>query len=213
MRVRSLVMALLAIFAAGSPASAVAAGGFIGQPLASVEMSGFFTWFNLAATGKQACGGGEVSGFRPTGAQFHALAAVQALTDAKGKVVGMALILDRGFIDDPANGVFARDIAKSFLGDAPGAGFKAAGDLATEIEAHMGEGANVIMRADAAPAPPGPPSPGYLAFLGQRPDFSAGGAGLGLAMVNQVVGGAPRLKVSVFAASADPACLSGVVAT
>jgi hypothetical protein len=58
--------------------------------------------------------------FRPSGAAFHDLVALEALTGADEALRELRLLLARSFIDDPRNGAFALDITKSFLSSALG---------------------------------------------------------------------------------------------
>jgi hypothetical protein len=110
----ALIVALLA-FAAPAPARAA---GLIGSDLAEArKTSDFFTFFHLTPTAPADAHG--VTAFRPSGPEFRDLVLVTATTDKQGRITAMTLMIRRSFIDDPVNGVFARDIAKSFLGDAP----------------------------------------------------------------------------------------------
>jgi hypothetical protein len=104
---------------AGPPLSGgqTMAPGMIGVNLAAVQQgSDFFKFFHLAPTGPANAPG--VVDFRPTG-QFAALVDVAVTVDGADRITAITLTLARSFIDDPANGVFARDIAKSFLLGAP----------------------------------------------------------------------------------------------
>jgi hypothetical protein len=208
----------VALFAAVFLAGALQAGptdGLIGRPLAAAEASELFTFFNLAQTAKLSCGGGRALGFRPTGARFHRLAGVEVVTDAKGAVAAMTLTLDRPFIDDPVNGVFARDLAKSFLGDVPAAAAKAGVvALAGEIEAGMSSSsATVVLRPEASPAAPkGPPSPGYSVFLGNQGSWALKSGGETTSLANGRQGGEAVLRLSLSRGGAAPACAMGAVA-
>jgi hypothetical protein len=209
-----MMMYAVVLFAAvGGAVHAQPAAGLFGQSLADAQKSGFFTWFNLAQTASQACGGGRALGFRPTGEQFHRLAAVEVVTDAHGAIAAMTLTLDRAFIEDPANGVFARDIAKSFLFDVPGSPTDAnVAALAEEIEAGAPSG-TVVYRTDAAPPKPeGPPSPGYQVFLGRRASYQLIAGGEALDMINEQQDGQPVLRQSFSRAGVATACPMGEIA-
>lgn len=109
----ALLVMLLVLAAPG----AAAAAGLVGAGLAEAEKtSDFFTFFHLTPTGPADARG--VTAFRPSGPDFQALVLVTTTTDKAGRITAISLTIRRSFIDDPANGVFARDIAKSFLGDA-----------------------------------------------------------------------------------------------
>lgn len=76
--------------------------------MADARASELFAWFHLEPAERP-------DRFRPGGAAFHDLAALDVRADGHGRVTGLTLRLARRFIDDPRNGVFARDIMKSFL--------------------------------------------------------------------------------------------------
>lgn len=142
------------------------------------------------------------------------MAAVKVLTDAHGAVAAMALMLDRTFVDDPVNGVFARDIAKSFLRDAPAsqAGALVAA-LADEIQAGTTSSGTVFFRSDVRPAKPkGPPSPGYQVFLGDRESYEPTIEGEAFTLTNKQQEGKAVLQLSLSrGGGAVPACAMGEV--
>ncbi len=178
-RIRYQVSARRALAAAGSFlgslgfAATVAAGppptgGFVGQPLAAIKESGFFTWFNLAQIASvPAEPGVQVLSFKPTGEKFHDLTTVEIAVDSHGIARRMDLILSRSFIDSPADGAFARDIAKSFLGDVPPtADARALDILIDEIQYRFAR--PILMHQDhQVPALAPMPSEAYLVFAGQ----------------------------------------------
>jgi hypothetical protein len=210
MMMRTLAAALLAASATACTAQPGAPYGLIGQPLATAQSNELFTFFNLAQTASGTCGSGQQLEFRPTGAQFHSLAAVEVMTDAQGAVGAMALILDRGFINDPVNGVFAGDIAKSFLSDVSGAQAPSPiAALASEIQAGAASRGTVLAGPATAPSPAGPPSPAYQVFLGQKPTgaLTPNGEVLGLANLQQA--GKPVLTLLFSRSGAAPACAMG----
>jgi hypothetical protein len=204
---------LVVALAAGGAVQAQPAGGLLGQPLAAAQSNDLFTFFNLAQTARQPCGDGQALGFRPTGDQFHRLAAVDVTTTAGGDVAAMTLTLDRTFIDDPANGVFARDIAKSFLRDVAGSRAPASvADLAQEIESGVSSSRTVIERGGVAPAKPaGPPSTGYRVFLGDQRSYTLSVDGEALTLANARQSGRAVLRLSFSIGGAVPACAMGAV--
>jgi len=210
MMMRTLAATLMALVASACTAQPGAPYGLIGQPLATAKTSELFTFFNLAQTASGTCGSGRQLEFRPTGAQFHSLAAVEVMTDAQGGVGAMALILGRGFINDPVNGIFAGDIAKSFLGDVSGAQAPSPiAALASEIQAGAASRRTVIAGPAAAPAPAGPASPAYQVFLGQKPSATLAPNGEALGLVNEQQGGKPVLTMLFSRGGAAAACAMG----
>ena len=103
-RMMTFTVALFAAVALGGAVQAGPADGLIGQPLAVAQTNEFFTWFHLVQTASQPCGDGQALGFRPDGEQFRRVVAVEVMTDARGDIAVMTLMLDRAFIDDSVNG-------------------------------------------------------------------------------------------------------------
>ena len=95
-----------------------------------------FKFFNLTEAGPRTSEGGlNVVTFRPAGGNFRRLVKVNVTVGGDGAVRAMELTVDRSFVEDRANGIFARDVAKSFLRAAvPKADAPKIGDLANEIE-------------------------------------------------------------------------------
>ncbi len=149
--------------------AAAPAGGFLNHPLAEVEKSGFFNWFNLAETARAPAGGGLTKiVFRPTGPKFHDLALVEVTVDSKSSIVRIDLVLKRSFIENPGNGIFARDIAKSFILDAPPPDSYLQ-TLADEIRYNATSSHPIIVGPGfKRPKLPEPPTAGYQTFIGRR---------------------------------------------
>ena len=142
--------------------------GFLGRPLAEVLQSGFFSWFHLVETGSAAAAGGRVISYKPSGARFHQVVTLEVTVDAAGTVGRMDLWLLRSFIDNPGDAPFARDIAKSFLNDAPPVGDAAAlATLAAEVEYRLSSSETVIVGPGyRKPELPSEPTPGYRTYSG-----------------------------------------------
>ena len=202
----ALAVTLAAAMLGQGAVRAAPSHALVGGPVAAIGGSDLFGFFQLAQTDSHRCGGGVTQGFRSTGPQFHRLASVQVTTDTHGGIAAMTLVLDRAFIDDRSNGVFAKDLAKSFLREASGPG--AAGHLAAEIEAGAGAGMTVVS-GRPPPRPPGPPSAAYQVFLGHGPSASV--AAEGLVIANEKENGKPVLRISV-SHPGGPSCPRATVA-
>jgi hypothetical protein len=132
----------------------------------------FFAWFNLEERSAPSPGGnGRMRYFfHPAGPAFQQFVTLDLTVARGGEIVGAVLAIDRDFVEDNRNGVFARDIAKSFLTwtlrhEPSGR----ARPLIDNIASLASSGAPVIMRADAAPpVPPVDDTGGYAVYLGQR---------------------------------------------
>jgi hypothetical protein len=179
------VPAVGAVVVAG--VQAPAGGGMIGADLTAVRQSSdFFNFFHLAPTG--AAGAPGVIDFRPIGSQFAALVDVEVTVDAADKITAVTLTLTRSFIDDPANGPFARDIAKSFLlAGPPPADAQQVSALASDI-----------FRAGVAGYVPQTAAYGVFTGASQTP-IAADLTTTRFAMAPSSAGGAPALTLSFSA--------------
>jgi hypothetical protein len=176
---------------AAAGVQAPAGGGMIGADLTAVRQgSDFFNFFHLAPTGPANAQG--VIDFRPSGSQFDQLVDVTVTVDGSDRITAMSLTLTRSFIDDPANGPFARDIAKSFLQAAP-----------PPADAQQVSGlTNDINRAGGPAAAPGyvPQTPAYAVFAGaSQAPVAVGLASTAFAMAPSSEAGAPALTLSFTA--------------
>ncbi len=106
---------------------------------------------------------------------FRAFAELDVLIDASGRILQSRLGLDRAFADHPRNGIFARDLVKSYLqwGLAEASGVEAS-TLIENIANPAAAGVPVLMRRGSAPSAPGEDTTGgYLAYLGRRASAEA----------------------------------------
>jgi hypothetical protein len=118
--------------------------------------------------------------------------------DESDRLSGLELRLARRFIDDPRNGLFARDIAKSLLRDglsSENAVFLA--DLINEIEFPRDLSVPVLTARTAEVALPSEPTPGYLVFLGRRGRYEVRLNGKTLIMENYVREGTPWFRMAL----------------
>jgi hypothetical protein len=132
----------------------------------------FFSWFHLDPAGDPApaSSGRTWHCFRPDGEAFRAFVELDVLIDQSGRILESRLGLDRAFADHPRNGVFARDLAKSYLqwGLTGPLGAQAR-TLIDNIANPAAAGVPVLMRASAVPPAPGEDTTGgYLVYLGRR---------------------------------------------
>lgn len=168
-----------------------------GDTRQAAELSGFFRWFNLEAAGEQSpTPTRRAAYYRPEGPAFRALTELLLTMDESDRLSGLELRLARRFIDDPRNGLFARDIAKSLLRDGLG-GENAVllADLSNEIEFPRDlSGPMFTARTEAVALPP-EPTPGYLVFLGRRGRYEERLNGKTLIMENYVREGTPWLRM------------------
>jgi len=187
-RVAFIVATLACIFALPAAWADNAGEQVTSMPLnlESERGSEFFTWFHLAPVGTPIAVDGSQAwhSFRPTGSAFQALVEVDVLSEADGKIEGASLGLDRSFIDDPRNGVFARDIAKSFMAWAVRKPSPAVSILIANIDDLSSAGTTVIMRGPAPEPPPPDTTGGYRIYLGREQRASFADNGVTLAFTN-----------------------------
>jgi hypothetical protein len=165
---RSLIAALAAslrrILRLDSPARA--------RTLAAERKGHFFSWFHLDPLGDPVpvSSGRAWHCFRPDGEAFRACVELDMLIDASGHILESRLGLDRAFADHPRNGIFARDLVKSYLqwGLAEPSSREARA-LIENIASPVAAGVPVLMRVGTAPPTPVEDTTGgYLVYLGRR---------------------------------------------
>jgi hypothetical protein len=156
--------------------------------------SDFFGFFHLEPTGTMAAGAQTWHSYRPSGSAFHALVEVDILAGTNGAIRAASIGLDRAFINNPRNAVFARDIAKSFLAWAIRNPPPPIGNLIANIADLSAAGGTIIIRSPAPKPPPPDTTGGYAVYLGraQRAHFVE--AGLALTFTN-FAGALPSARV------------------
>lgn len=81
----------------------------------AIEASEFFQWFHLEKADSQTQGSARAYDYRPSGPMFRETVILRiVITEGQG-LTGARLILHRSFVDSPRAGVFAADLAKSFV--------------------------------------------------------------------------------------------------
>lgn len=105
----SLLAATVCGFTSLLPANALSLQG---QQLEAARKTDFFTFFHMKERAIDERDDSTTHYFRP-GARGDIIFCVD--TDKQGKILQMALVVGREFIDDPKTNVFARDLVKSFI--------------------------------------------------------------------------------------------------
>lgn len=154
--------------------------GQFGDTLAGLTDNGFFNWFNLAAADETADAGETV--YRPTGDSFHALVALVSGAGPSGELRSLTLKVARSFIDG-AQGSFARDIIKSFLGAVAGPEDRGLQPIVSEIQFRDAPGP-VLMRGEP-PRFPAAPSAAFRVMVGGMPSTELDLARLRLTLANE----------------------------
>jgi tetratricopeptide (TPR) repeat protein len=200
----AVAAAALAMFSPGPPAMAAPAEGLIGQPIEEARKNDLFVFFSLAQTGDRPCGAGRVVDFRPQAPQFRPLTGLEVALDGQGRIEAMSLVLNRSFIDTPAIGMFARDIAESFLRDAAGPADAQVAGLVTELNLSAPAGTETHWPHGAPPPPAGSPTPCLNAFLGAGANCAVKSDRIALAVDAVRVKDAPAVQLVIAAPGAHP---------
>jgi hypothetical protein len=170
---RTLARVISSLFSLGLNAVFVSsASGHLGTRLDDLKKTDLFTWFHLEQTAiEEETQDQRAVTFRPEGEKFRPLTTVKVILAPDGQVSALELLLSRSFVDHSRDGVFARDIAKSFLRTIiPQEDRGATTDLTNEIEYHYPENMQVLLLTRRRPEVllPTVPTPGYQVFLGKR---------------------------------------------
>ena len=144
--------------------------------------SDLFSFFHLVPVGTPTAVGGSQAwhSFRPSGPDFHDLVEVDILAGADSTISMASIGLDRSFISDPRNAVFARDIAKSFLAWAVRNPSPQISNLIANLADLSGAGRTIIARGPAPPPPPPDTTGAYGVFLGREQRASIADTGVTL---------------------------------
>jgi hypothetical protein len=172
---------------------------FISTQLADAQKQDFFTFFHLLEAGRaDGKDGTKIVTFKPLSSpKFKELATVNTTIDRDGKILAINLSLSRSFIDDRANGIFARDIAGSFIsGIATAADVAALKDLINEIKFPKDTGGSLLLTGSPPPKVPAQPTDGYATYLGKRKDFELSLSASTLRMENRNEGGSDVLSIA-----------------
>jgi hypothetical protein len=167
----SIILASLGLIA---PLDAAGSAN-MGENLEQAKQTNFFRFFNLEQTQATRVGGDTVTAFKPSGAKFRPLVTVQVTTGGQGRIKAVEMVVGRSFLDYPQNGIFARDIAKSFpLVGLPSPQDRETADLINEIESQGTSTMTIIKRTGDEPKLPEKPTPGYLLLrsLSEFPDVN-----------------------------------------
>jgi hypothetical protein len=173
-------------------------GGFLSQPLAEVQKDAFFTWFHLAETRRAPiAGGGQKIDFQPTGDKFHDLTRVIVSVNSAMAIERIDLVLKRSFIASPTDGIFASDIAKSFIGGAPPSdNSEKLSSLANEIQYRAKSSRPVFVGPGySPPALPEPPSGAYEVFIGKRRSYAKKLSHCVFGIENESLEGSDQLRI------------------
>ena len=194
---RLLQVASMMLGSLGAKDVANAAIGDLGETVEQARQTEFFRWFHLEETGRTAGQAGSVVHFKPRGEKFRSVVTLNLPLDSRNRLNGAELVLSRSFIDSGRDGLFARDIAKSFLRLVTSAEErKMIGGLLAEIEQPPANlSTTLIVRERPAPKLAVAPSPGYWTFLGEQTRYEQSLVNGGIRLENRDVNGVPSLLI------------------
>ena len=190
---RMLRVASIMLGSLGAKDLALAATGELGENVEQARKTEFFRWFHLEESGRT----GSVVYFKPSAESFRSLVTVSLSLDSRERLIGAELVLSRLFIDSGRDGLFARDIATSFLRVVTSAAERQTiGGLVGEIEQPPASlSTTLIVREQPARRLPVAPSPGYGTFLGEQTHYEQSLPGGRIRLENLVVSGVPSLLI------------------
>jgi hypothetical protein len=157
-----------------------AAFGVFGDSTASLVANGFFSWFQLEPSMEPSLPGERI--YRPNGPAFRALVALVAEVDPHGRIERLSLKVARGFIDNPRQSAFARDIVKSFLDGVAGDDQARVAPLVQDIFLRDLDGP--VLSAGPRPMLSGEPAGGYAVFRGQSNAWEVALSRVALSLTN-----------------------------
>jgi hypothetical protein len=194
---RRLALLLTPLVLHGSASGATF--GQLGGRLDQVRETEFFRWFHLEQTDLNRVGTQTVVAFKPSGEKFRPLVTLNVTTDGQDRLKALELVLSRVFVDDLEDGVFARDIVKSFLSAVfADSGDQGLNDLINEIRYPLFHGPGVIVRTPPADIKlPEAPTRCYEVYLGRQTACTLDLADRRLGLENRRVGETPSLMVEI----------------
>jgi hypothetical protein len=135
--------------------------------------------------------------FKPTGTAFRRFVTVYVETNAKDSIVGIRVVIARSFIEDPQNGIFARDLIKSSLLSAVNATDAATlRDLGTEI---LHRDARRTLLVGREPRLSTTPSAAYLVVSAVDPTWEAKLQASKIRLSNETEEDRPSLIITIAA--------------
>jgi hypothetical protein len=173
--------------------------GEMGSFVDDLAASPLFAWFALVRADEVRRQRTLEVTFRPEGPAFHDLAELRVSAAPNGRLESLELRLARGFVDDRRNGMFARDLAQSFLrGALDRRNVQSLAGLDDEIEWGGTFDVPVLVRAPSpARIPSGSPTPPYRVFLGRDERFERALHGVRLVLENIALPQLLRIGVTV----------------
>jgi hypothetical protein len=174
-------------------------GGLLGSDLNQARLQAdYFRFFNLEPIGpaQHLENGEQLLAFKPTGAAFRDLVTIYVKTDPKGLISMLRVVIARSFLEDPRNGVYARDLIKSSLLDcvneSDAGNLK---ELADEIQFRDLKG-TLLVRSEL-PSLPAMPSGAYLVVNGTTSAWETTFSSSKIKLTNETEENRPVLVIEI----------------
>ena len=168
----------------------------VGLRLDDAARTEFFRWFHLEPTARLDA---HTIPFKPSGSDFRELVTVTARTSDDGLITAIDLAVARSFIEDPKQGMFAADMAKSFLAAALAAPDRAHMQHLIDTIGHGGRYARpiLILGAERRALEIEPDSAPYQVWLGRNSHWRRPFDAVLLRLENVVIEAVPSLRIVV----------------
>jgi len=158
----------------------------------------FFEFFNLTEEARKKDSENQtVISFKPSGMDFRDLVTVRVFLGKGEKIVRMELLLARSFIDDPGKSIFASDIAKSFLSDAPPVADQGTIKDLVDVISSNTRPTDKLNPAEKSKEDSVRSPTGYLTYLGKAPDFTKQLLSSTVQLTNIRINGKDWLRIDV----------------
>ena len=174
-------------------------GGLLGTDFKQARsQADYFRFFNLEPIGptQHLENGEQLLAFKPTGAALRDLVTIYVQTDPNGLISMLRVVIARSFIDDPRNGVYARDLIKSSLLDclseSDAGNLK---ELADEIQFRDLKG-TLLVRSEL-PTLPAMPSAAYLVVNGTTSAWETTFSSTKIKLTNETGENRPVLVIEI----------------
>jgi hypothetical protein len=175
--------------------------GTFGSTVDDVFATDFYGFFHLEEVTKTSpANGGTMASHRNSG-PFRELVVLQVAADADNQLDWLALRVVRSFVDDPREGVFARDVVASFIREGTaGQGYADAFAALLEDLRSRSFGCREVSYLDSNPLPalprlPGDLGPAFGVYSGAEASFATRLANTDLRLSNERFDGVGALTV------------------
>jgi hypothetical protein len=139
------------------------------ERIADAKRTEFFRWFSLVEFGSARNESGRtIVTVRPAGEKFRDLVKLDVVLDQQDRIDALQLSLAKSLVDDNSEGIFARDIAKSFLRSVfPKPDDRSVSSFADELE-YRHNLPTITHASSQRPQLPAEPTAAFLTYVGSQ---------------------------------------------